>query len=69
MSATMKATVAYIDRNTRWDDVDFYVSPLFTPEQLKEFVYQSRNRAAREGVRILEFTVFDGGKEIWRGLV
>lgn len=65
----MWVTIAYIDRNTRWDDVDFYVSPRFTAQQLKSFVYDSRNQAPSEGIRILEFTVFNGDKEIWRGLV
>lgn len=68
-SPRMKATVAYIDRNTRWDDVDFYVSPWFSKQQLKEFVYTSRNEATKNGIRILEFTVFEEDKEIWRGLV
>lgn len=66
---TMKATIAYIDRNTRWDDVEFYVSPRFSKQQLKEFVYKSRNEAIKNGIRILEFTVFEGDREIWRGLI
>lgn len=65
----MKATIAYISNETRWWDVDFYVSPLFDSKQLKQFVYESKAAADRNGISILEFTVIDGDKEIWRGLV
>lgn len=69
MSASMHATIAYIDRNTAWWDVDFHVSRHYEPQAFKQYIYRLKDVAAQKGVRILEITVFRNDKEIWRGLV
>lgn len=66
---TMRVTYAYIGSRTRRDDVDFYVSHWYTPQQLHQYVVRVLQRAALRGVRLLEFTVFDGEREVWRGMV
>lgn len=65
----MHATIAYIDRNTAWWDVDFHVSRRYEPEAFKQYIYHLNDVAKQKGVRILEITVFRDDKEIWRGLV
>ena len=67
MNTTMYVTYAYIDRNTRWDDVDFYKSHLYDSIHLWEYVRHVVTKARSKHVRILEFTVYQDGKEIWRG--
>lgn len=69
MSASMHATIAYIDRNTKWWDVDFHVSRRYEPEAFKQYIYHLNDVAKQKKVRILEITVFRDDKEIWRGLV
>ena len=64
---TMYVTYAYIDRNTAWWDVDFHISRRYTSEQLWQYVQRVVQRARRRKVRLLEFTVFDGEREVWRG--
>lgn len=66
---TMWVSYAYISLNTSWDDVDFYVSQRYSRQQLKEYVYRVKQRAETARVRLLEFTIHDGDKEIWRGMV
>lgn len=62
---TMYATIAYIDRNTRWDDVDFHVSRRYSSSNMWAYVKQVYNRAQQSSVRLLDITVFDGEKEVW----
>ena len=66
---TWRVTYAYITRSTRPDDVDFYVSRRYSNSNLKQYILRVRELAALRGVELLEFTVFDGEREVWRGLV
>lgn len=67
---TMWVTMAYITRNTAWWDVEFYVDKTpRTSQQLYQYLLELKQQAARDKVRLLEFTVFDGKREVWRGLV
>ena len=62
---TMYATIAYIDRNTRWDDVEFHVSRRYSSSDMWDYLKQVCKRAERNSVRLLDITVFDGEKEVW----
>ena len=62
---TMYATIAYIDRNTAWDDVDFHVSRRYTSQQMAGYVRQVVAHVERSNVRLLAVTVFDGDMEVW----
>lgn len=62
---TMYATIAYIDRNTRWDDVEFYVSRKYSSSDMWHYIKQVCRRAERNSVRLLDITVFDDGEEVW----
>lgn len=63
---TMYATVAYIDRNTRWDDVDFYVSRRYDSDSMWQYVRRVCSHAERSSVRILDITVRkDDGEQVW----
>jgi len=66
---TWRVTYAYITRSTRFDDVDFYVSRRYSNSNLKQYILRVKQLAALRGVELLEFTVFDGEREVWRGLV
>lgn len=61
----MYATVAYIDRNTSWDDVSFHVSQRYTSDSMWQYVKRVCARAEDRSVRLLDITVFDGGEEVW----
>lgn len=61
----MYATIAYIDRNTRWDDVEFHVSRRYSSSDMWNYVKQVCRRAERNSVRLLDITVFDDGEEVW----
>lgn len=62
----MYATIAYISKNTRWDDIDFYVSQPMTGSQLWEHIKNMCHQARRDRVRLLEISVLDGNhKEVW----
>ena len=61
----MYATIAYIDRETRWDDVDFHVSRRYSSSNMWEYVKRVYDRARKGSVRLLDITVFDGEKEVW----
>jgi hypothetical protein len=67
---TMWFTVAYITKQTAWWDVEFRSDR--TPRTSDELFRHLRSityQAYRDHVRLMEFTVFDGEQEIWRGLV
>lgn len=66
---TMYVTYAYISNSTRHDDVDFHVSRRYDSNRLWEYVQRVVQRARERNVRLLEFTVFDGGREIWNGVL
>ena len=62
----MYATITYIDRNTRWDDVEFYVSQKYSnSSEIWSYVKHVCKSAEKNSVRLLDITVFDGEKEIW----
>lgn len=61
----MYATIAYIDRNTAWDDVDFHVSQRYDSNGMWNYVKRICTRAKDRSVRLLDITVFDGGEEVW----
>lgn len=62
----MYATIAYIDRNTRWDDVEFYVSQRYSnSSEMWDYVKHVCKSAERNSVRLLDITVFSGEKEVW----
>ena len=61
----MYATIAYIDRNTSWDDVDFHVSRKYTSDSMWQYVKQVCRHAERNSVRLLDITVYDDGEEVW----
>lgn len=61
----MYATIAYIDRNTAWDDVNFHVSQKYSSSDMWDYVKQVCNHAERNSVRLLDITVFDDGEEVW----
>lgn len=62
---TMYATVAYVDRNTSWDDVQFHVSRKYSSSDMWSYVKQVCRQAERNSVRLLDITVFDGSEEVW----
>ena len=61
----MYATIAYIDRNTRWDDVDFHVSRRYDSDSMWNYVKRVCEKAERNSVHLLDITVFDDGEEVW----
>lgn len=61
----MYATVAYIDRNTSWDDVNFHVSQKYDSNSMWDYVKRVCTRAEDRSIRLLDITVFDGGEEVW----
>ena len=61
----MYATIAYIDRNTSWDDVNFYVSRRYDSKGMWDYIQQLCHVAQAKSVRLLDITVFDGGDEVW----
>ena len=62
----MYATIAYIDRNTKWDDVDFYHSKSYDSDSMWEYVKRLCHRAEVHSVRLLDITVHSNdGKEVW----
>ena len=62
----MYATVAYIDRNTAWDDVDFHVSRRYDSNGMWQYVQRLCERAKEKSVRLLDITVMkDDGEEVW----
>ena len=61
----MYATIAYIDRNTAWDDVEFHVSRKYDSSSMWDYVKQVCRHAERNSVRLLDITVFDGSEEVW----
>lgn len=63
----MYATIAYVDRNTRWDDVEFYVSRRYTADSMWGYVKRAHERARlASSVRLLDITVLDeDGQEVW----
>lgn len=62
---TMYATIAYVDRNTSWDDVEFHVSRKYSSSDMWSYVKQVCRHAERNSVRLLDITVFDGSEEVW----
>lgn len=53
----------------RWD-VDFYVDKTpRTSEQMLQHLLSLKQKALEDNVRLLEFTVHDGDREIWSGMV
>lgn len=61
----MYATIAYIDRNTAWDDVDFYVSKRYDSDSMWSYVKRVCERAEKKSVRLLDITVIKDGEEVW----
>ena len=63
----MYATIAYIDRNTRWDDVDFHVSRRYDSNSMWDYIQRLCRRAEQRSVKVLDITVIDSddGKEVW----
>lgn len=62
----MYATIAYIDRNTRWDDVDFHVSRRYDSDSMWSYVKQVCQHAQRSKVRLLDITVkTSDGEQVW----
>ena len=66
---TWRVTVAYIGYWTRPDDVSFYVSRRYTKEDLGRYVRQLVSSADANDIQLLELAVFDGEREVWRGMV
>lgn len=66
MPQMMYATIAYIDRNTRWDDVDFHVSRRYDSDSMWVYIQRLCRRAEQRSVKVLDITVIgDDGKEVW----
>ena len=66
MPTKMYATIAYIDRNTRWDDVDFHVSRRYDSDSMWEYVQRLCQRAQHNKVKLLDITVlYENGEQAW----
>lgn len=66
MPTKMYATIAYIDRNTRWDDVSFHLSKRYDSSSMWQYVRQVCSHAERSSVRILDITVMtNDGEQVW----
>lgn len=66
MPRRLYATVAYIDRETRWDDVSFHVSKTYDSQHMWEYVKRVHKRAQARSVRLLQIVVLDkDGKQVW----
>lgn len=67
---TMWLTLAYITQQTAMSDVEFAVDKTpRTSEQLYHHCIALSQQARLDGVQLLEFTVYDGDNEMWRGLL
>lgn len=66
MPRDLYATVAYIDRETRWDDISFHVSKKYSPQQMWEYVKRVHERAQSRSVRLLQIAVLNqDGEQVW----
>lgn len=67
---TMWVTIAYITQHTSKFDVEFYMDKTpRTSEQLYQHLELLKQQAYKDNVELLEFTVYDGDAEVWRGLL
>lgn len=67
---TMWLTLAYITQQTAMSDVEFAVDKtLRTSDSMYQHCTMLSQQARLDGVQLLEFTVYDGDKEVWRGLL
>jgi hypothetical protein len=67
---TLWFDLAYTSVRTRRWDVDFHVDRTpRTSEQLYQHLLSLKQKALEDNVRLLEFTVYSGEREIWRGMV
>lgn len=67
---TLWFTMAYTSVWTHRWDVDFHMDKTpRTSQQLLQHLLSLKKKATHDNVRLLEFTVYDGDREIWRGMV
>lgn len=63
----MYATVAYITRNTAWDDIEWHVSRKYDSNSMWNYIKEVERHATRSGTRLLEIQVLtEDGEVVWQ---